>query len=153
MKSKIGLIAVVLCSGLLLSACTNKQTSTDTETNGNQVQQQNGEGQPSGAPQGNAMGQQQMDLAAAAETLGVTEEELREALGMDDMAEITPGEEGTPGARPSGEPVQMDLAGAAETLGVTEDELKEALGWDDMQQGGPQGGMGGQGPNGTAPAN
>lgn len=148
MKSKIGLIAVVLCSGLLLSACTSKQTSTSSETTGNQVQQ--GAEAISGTLQGKAQGQQPMDLAAAAEKLGVTEEELRSALGMEEMIQVTPGTEGTPGARPSGEPKQMDLATAAETLGVTEDELKEALGWDNMPSGGPQGGRdNGQGPNGA----
>lgn len=152
MKSKIGLIAVVLCSGLLLSACTNKQTTTaNSETIGKQAQQQNSEGRPSGVPQGNDMDQKQLDLVAAAEKLGITEEELRSALGMEEIPQVTPGAEGTPGARPSGEPKQIDLAAAAETLGVTEDELKEALGWDNMPSSGTQGERdNGQGPNGTA---
>jgi len=150
MKSKIGLMAVVLASSLLLAACTNKQTTNaDTSANGNQVQQ--GEGSPSGTPQGRAQGQQQMDLAAAAETLGVTEDALREALGMEEMANVTPGAETTSGARSTGQPKQMDLAAAAETLGVTEDALREALGMDNMPSGEPQ--QNGNGPQGTAPTN
>lgn len=143
MKSKIGLLAVVLTSGLLLSACTtqngNQNQSNNTNSNNQQTQEQNGDNQPSGTPQGRAQGQQPMDLASAAEELGVTEDVLRSALGMDNMAEVTPGTDGTPGVRPSGEPKQMDLAGAAETLGVTEDALKEALGWNgNMPSGAPQ---------------
>ena len=132
MKSKIGLLAIVLTSGLLLSACTKKST-TNTNSIGaeNQTQQeQNGE-RPSGTVDKRGPGQQ-MDLATAATKLNVTEEALRAALGI----EI----ETTPGARPSGQPKQMDLAAAAKTLGVTEDELKEALGMNNMPSGQPQGG-------------
>lgn len=140
MKSKIGLIAVVLASGLALSACTNKgATNTNSTETGNQTQQQNDQVRPSGNPQGRAQGQQSMDLASAATKLGVTEEVLRSALGME--------AETTPGARPSGQPKQMDLAAAAETLGVTEDALKEALGMDNMPSGGP--GQNGNGPQGS----
>lgn len=131
-------MAVVLASGWLLSACTNQNSNQSTTTNstGNQMQQ-NGQ-TPSGTPQGRAQGQQSMDLAAAAEKLGVTEEKLRSALGIEEMPEVTPGAETTPGARPSGQPKQMDLATAAETLGVTETELREALGVNDMPSGGPE---------------
>ncbi|MFA9378261.1 MAG: DUF1566 domain-containing protein [Lachnotalea sp.] len=57
----------------------------------------------------NNSGQKQIDMAAAAEKLGVTEEVLIDALGE-------PGQ---------GQP---DFASAAETLGITETELMDALG-------------------------
>lgn len=139
MKSKIGLIAVVFASGLLLSACTNKETiksGTDDNVTG-QEQTQDKTNKPSGA-QNRGPGQQ-MDLAAAAKTLGVTEEALKTALGMDGT-ETPFGTETTPGAKPSGQPKQMDLAAAAKTLGVTEEALKEALEINNMPSGGPQGG-------------
>ncbi|MDC7238791.1 MAG: hypothetical protein PQJ50_00390 [Spirochaetales bacterium] len=63
------------------------------------------------------------DLSSAAETLGITEEELISALGE-------------PGQGPP------DFSKAAETLGISEEELKEALGMDDdrMQGNGMPGG-------------
>jgi len=61
-----------------------------------------------------------INLAAAAETLGVAEDALKDALGDP--------EQGPP-----------DLAAAAETLGVAEDALIEALG---IPAGGPAGGAG-----------
>ena len=65
-----------------------------------------------------------MDLATAAEKLGVTEQQLSEALG-----DLSQG--------------PMDLASAAEKLGVSEESLREALGF-------PEGGFppGGLGPTG-----
>ena len=51
-----------------------------------------------------------MDLAAAATKLGVTEQQLRDALGTDTQ-------------RPP------DLAAAAKKLGITEEALQEALGF------------------------
>jgi hypothetical protein len=69
-----------------------------------------------------------MDLAAAAEKLGVTEQQLSEALG--DMQQGLP-----------------DLAAAAEKLGVSEDSLQEALGF---PEGVPP--TGGPPPGGTPPA-
>ena len=131
-------MAVVLVSGWLLSACTNQNNQSTTINSTGDQMQQNGQARPSGAPQGRAQGQQPMDLTAAAEKLGVTEEELRSALGMNEMSQITPGVETTPGVRPSGQPKQMDLASAAEVLGVTEDELREALGVNNMPSGEPQ---------------
>lgn len=141
MKSKIGLLAVVIFSGLSLSACTNKNTSNTTTDNGQQNQM---ETRPSGTPDGRGPAQQ-IDLATAAEKLGVTEEKLRSALGMDETANITPGAETTPGAKPSGQPKQMDLATAAKTLGVTEEALREALGMNNMPSGEPQNRNGQQG--------
>jgi hypothetical protein len=142
MKSKIGLLAIVLISGLALSACTNK-SANETTTDNNQQNQT--EARPSGTPDGRGPGQQ-MDFVAAAKTLGVTEEALKSALGWE---EITPGAETTPGAKPSGQPKQMDLTAAAKTLGVTEEALKEALGLNNMPSGAPQ--RDGNGPQGTAP--
>jgi hypothetical protein len=133
MKSKIGLLALVVFSGLVLSACTNKSTSNTTTDNSQQNQT---EVRPSGTPDGRGPGQQ-MDLAAAAKTLGKTEEELRLVLGINNDIEQ---ENITSGAKPSGQPKQMDLAAAAKTLGVTEEALKEALGMNNMPSGQPQGG-------------
>jgi hypothetical protein len=64
---------------------------------------------PEGGVPGERPSSPAMDLAAAAEKLGVTEEQLSEALG--DL------EQGFP-----------DLAAAAEKLGVSEESLREALG-------------------------
>ena len=50
---------------------------------------------------------QKPDLAAAAEKLGITEQQLKDALGR---------------------PPQPDFAAAASKLGTSEEELKEALG-------------------------
>ena len=143
MKSKIGLIAVLLTSGLLLSACTNKQSAgTDVNsTNGTQVEQETNNSPETAGKKGPG---QQMDLVAAAETLGVTEDALKEALGITEQTkEIST----TPGAKPSGEPKKMDLVAAAETLGVTEDALKEALGMNNI----PSGGVQGERPEGSPP--
>ena len=138
MKSKIGLLAVVIFSGLVLSACTNKNTSNTTTDNGQQNQM---ETRPSGTPDGRGPGQQ-MDLATAAEKLGKTEEELRLVLGMNDNTEQ---ESITPGVRPTGEQKRIDLATAAKTLGVTEEALREALGMNNMPSGEPQNRNGQQG--------
>ncbi len=89
------------------------------------------EGTRPAPPQGVAPGEKPsapaMDLAAAAAKLGVTEQQLREALG--DL-----------GQGP------MDLATAAKKLGISEDLLREALGL-------PEGGSppGGSPPGGQAP--
>ena len=58
------------------------------------------------------------DFAAAAATLGVTEDELASALG------------GMEGGR-------TELTSAASALGVTVEELEEALGFSNMPSGGP----------------
>ncbi len=90
-----------------------------------------GAGAPQGAPGGEGQqdGRQpggQPDFAAAADTLGITEEELMAALGGEGQ--------GPP-----------DFAAAAEILGITEEALMEALG---ISAGGPpSGGGGGQPPN------
>ncbi|MBP1928983.1 hypothetical protein J2741_001530 [Methanolinea mesophila] len=87
--------------------------------------------QPAGIPpDGGATGpggrMMEFDLAAAAETLGVTEEELSAALGDTSQG---------PG----------DIAAAAQVLGVTEQELQAALG-------GPAGAPPGDQPTGNPPS-
>jgi len=93
MKSKIGLLAVVLVSGLALSACTNKSAtntnSTGTETQTQQEQSEENGANPSGTADKKGPGQQ-IDLAAAAKTLGVTEDALKAALGLNNMPSGVP---------------------------------------------------------------
>ena len=127
-KSLLFLIAVsmaVLC--ILTCGCTaqdgtsNRDTAEPGSQEFNPGEMSAGDGnmtapQGGGGPGGMGRG---MDLAAAAEALGVTEDELSAALGT--------GEE-------SGEP--MDLESAAATLGVTVEELQDALGMGDMPKGG-----------------
>jgi hypothetical protein len=89
------------------------------ESVGSGPSQQNG-----GQPAGNGQRPPQIDLAAAAGKLGVSEEALRAALG--DPSQGRP-----------------DLAAAASQLGVTEQELAAALG---LPAGGPAPDAGGQPP-------
>jgi hypothetical protein len=80
-----------------------------------------------GEMQGERPAMPEIDYAAAAAKLGVTEEQLKTALsGI---------EQGKP-----------DMAAAAQALGVSEDALREALG---LPVGGPP--QGGPPPDGTAP--
>ncbi|WP_299412205.1 YHYH protein [Acaryochloris sp. IP29b_bin.148] len=58
------------------------------------------------------------DFAAAAQKLGVSESQLREALGSPENSPPQPGQR----------PPKPDLAAAAQKLGVTEQQLAEALG-------------------------
>jgi hypothetical protein len=69
--------------------------------------------------------QQRMDFTVAASKLGVTEEALREALGFQEGATFPSGE------RPSISTI--DYAAAAAKLGITEQQLKYALGSDSQQ--------------------
>ena len=88
---------------------------------------------PEGGTPGERPPAPSMDLATAAEKLGVTEQQLSEALG--DM------EQGLP-----------DLAAAATKLGISEDTLREAFGF---PEGMPPTGSpppGGLPPAGSAPA-
>lgn len=57
------------------------------------------------------------DFAAAAQKLGISEADLKAALG------VTSDSQGTPGQRP-----RLDIKGAAATLGITEQQLVDALG-------------------------
>jgi hypothetical protein len=68
------------------------------------------------------------DIAAAATKLGVTEQALRDAMGFTESGFPSGGVQG--GARPA-----IDYAAAAVKLGVTEEQLRAALG--DMSQGRP----------------
>ena len=61
------------------------------------------------------------DFAAAAQKLGVSEADLKAALGVPSDPQGAPGE---PGQRPP----RPDLKAAAEKLGVTEQQLIDALG-------------------------
>jgi hypothetical protein len=81
------------------------------------------------------------DFAAAAETLGVTEDELQQALQDVKSAECATAEEGAP-KDPNCRP---DIDAAAETLGVTAEELQQALGKPEGGRGGPGGQNGGPG--------
>jgi hypothetical protein len=60
------------------------------------------------------------DFAAAAQKLGISEADLKAALGVTSDSQATPG---TPGQRP-----RLDIKGAAATLGITEEQLVNALG-------------------------
>jgi hypothetical protein len=73
------------------------------------------------------------DFAAAAETLGVSEADLKAALGVPE----TPPERDEMGHPIGGRPPRPDFAAAAEQLGVSEEALLEALH--------PDGHRGGQG--------
>jgi hypothetical protein len=60
------------------------------------------------------------DFAAAAQKLGVSEADLKAALGVTSDLQGTPG---TAGQRP-----RLDIKGAAAKLGITEEQLVNALG-------------------------
>jgi hypothetical protein len=79
---------------------------------------------PEGGVPGDMPSFPEVDLATAAAELGVTEQQLSEALG-----DLSQG--------------PMDLAAAAEQLGVSEESLREALGF---PEGGPP-------PGGPTPGN
>jgi hypothetical protein len=90
---------------------------------------------PEGGPPGGRPSAPELDLEAAAAKLGVTEEQLRDALGDQFQG-------------------PLDLATAAEKLGVSEDSLREALGIPEGLEF-PEGGFppeGGPPPGGAAPA-
>ncbi len=80
----------------------------------------------------NALGPPPPDLAAAAQTLGITEETLQNAMFADGttpdfVSESTESADSTP-AESEASGTPPDLAAVAETLGITEQELKDALG-------------------------
>jgi hypothetical protein len=109
--------------GLDESAPADQRTEADTQSPASDRPSgdQGGQGGPGG------QGRQEIDLAAAAEALGVTEEALEAALG--DMSQERP-----------------DFAATAVILGITEAELMDALG---IQEGGMQ--PGGQPAGGGRP--
>jgi cytochrome c556 len=173
MAKKARLLALALLAAVLLAGCSGGEDEPVQETQAVEpADTDNVEGQaappaenapanPSeqGEPGGRGFGFGQPDLAAAAEQLGVSEEELTAALG--DLGQGMPDFEaaaaqlgvtveelyaalgfqgrGTPGGRGPGGPGfdigQLDLAAAAEQLGVSEEELSTALG--DLGQGMP----------------
>jgi hypothetical protein len=122
------LFTVLAVTALLVTACGNSTGSGQTTTINTPSSTQ--PAKPTLPPEGTFSGNQtppSIDWASAATKLGVTEEQLRQALtntqqGMRDMAQI------------------------AQTLGVTEEQLREAIGFS-------AGGPGGPGPGGTPPTN
>ena len=101
----LALTAIPVLLGTLAFTSINKTNAADTT----QIMAQN---QPTqGKPR-----RRGPDFAAAATKLGVTEQQLKDALGVPD--EITPGQR----------PPRPDFAAAATKLGVTEQQLKDALG-------------------------
>lgn len=136
MKSKLALIGLIMVSAVILAGCSTKTTSN------NNSQQQNQEqiGQNDTPGQGRTE-IKEIDYAGAAEKLGVTEDTLKNALGITEETENTVS--GTPA-----QPKKMDLASAAKTLGVEESALREALGMTGIG-GGSQ--NGGQSPEGDKP--
>ncbi|NLE26705.1 MAG: hypothetical protein GX625_15460 [Clostridiaceae bacterium] len=134
-KQSLGILAVAMLVALALAGGCTGTSDNDAQTQGTQTE---GTGAPqvneSFQPPGNRTGPEQggrpqMDLASAAAALGVTEEELRAALGEQGQG-------------------QNNFAAAAATLGVTEEELMEALG---VPEGMGEGGMPGGMENGTPP--
>ncbi|MBD2298992.1 hypothetical protein [Nostoc sp. FACHB-190] len=87
-----------------------------------------GQGQRQGKGQGQGQGQGDFnqrpprpDFAAAAQKLGVSEQKLKEALGV-------PANPPSEGQGQGQRPPRPDFAAAAQKLGVSEQKLKEALG-------------------------
>jgi hypothetical protein len=136
------LLALAIVSAALIAGCSGGDADTvqdtqsvepaDTDAEEVDVEEQQAPspedaapGQGPGEPGGRGFGGGQLDLAAAAEQLGVTEEALSAALG--DLGQGPP-----------------DFEAAAEALGVTVDELYAALGF-------PEGLAPGGGPPGEPP--
>jgi len=128
MKSKLALIGLVMVSAVALAGCSTKKTTNNNSENGQQNQEQVDQ---NGTPGQGRPEMKEIDYVAAAETLGVTEDALKEAMGITE--ETITVASGTPG-----QPKRMDLATAAKNLGVEETALREALGMTDMGNG-PQG--------------
>lgn len=122
--NKIGLIAIIFLSGIILSGCGSK-TAQNVSPASNQEQQTTTSGMPSGTPP-EKDGGRGMNLTEAAKTLGVTEEALKTAIGVGETRNPEEKTE-TQGTKPSGEPRQIDFAAIAAKLGVTEEALKSVL--------------------------
>lgn len=129
MKSKLALIGLVMVSAVALAGCSTKTTTDNNLESGQQNQEQVGQ---NGTPGQGRPEMKEIDYATAAKTLGVTEDALKEAMGVTEETIVSAS--GTPS-----QPKRMDLATAAKTLGVEETALREALGMTDMGNG-PQGG-------------
>ena len=161
-NKKILLVACVALFAVLVSACGGAVTQTHAQASDQQAavqEQQPAQQQPSapgveaslnsnaqqGGPNNGQRGER--DLTAAAEALGVTVEELQQALQDAKPAECVDGQpsQGVD-CRPDMEAVATalgvtveeldaalgrgkgpDFAAAAETLGITEEELQQAL--------------------------
>jgi hypothetical protein len=101
----LAMAGVVVCA--LICGCTTVgDTRADQDAAAAETPEIAGSGMPQNPP-GNGTGRGP-DLASAAATLGVTEEELQKALGAGGAG--------------------MDLDAAAAELGVTVEELQDALG-------------------------
>jgi hypothetical protein len=114
-------VAGLAAAGIFFGACSAAKTANDANQNGApEMGQQLGGPQGSGMPNPSGMPKREIDYAAAATKLGVTEEALKAALNTES----------------NGRP---DFAAAAKTLGVTETALQEALGMQGRPSGAPQG--------------
>jgi hypothetical protein len=107
--------AMPLLFGILgFAALSRADAANQTEADGTAITQNAAPFSPDGQrPQ-----RPQIDFAAAAATLNVSEAELREALGVPENAPTDA----------QGRPPRPDIQGAAAELGVTEQQLVEALG-------------------------
>jgi len=126
-------IPALAISGILLGACSVNKTADQTDNPSGQPTQattQRGQGNgPQGSGRPNPSGAPQMDYAAAATKLGITEATLKAAI------------EGEDGKRTT-------LIEAAKTLNVTEAALRTALG---IPEGQGKGQQNGQPPAGSPP--
>jgi hypothetical protein len=124
-------IMVLVVTGCGVSG-TGETATTSEKTSANTVPPfpDNTRPTPPGVISGDNRAPPSMDFTEAAAKLGVTEEELREA--MEDMSQN-----------------RMDFAAVAEKLGVTEEALREAFGFSGQRPGGP--GSGEPGGNGGPP--
>ena len=109
----------------------NPNANASTNSNGNAPRNNQA---PRIAADGPSQDGRQHDLTSAAETLGVTVEELQQALEAAkpaECADASSDQNGQPSRDPNCRP---DLNVAAETLGVTVEELQAALGGDRGQR-------------------
>ncbi|NMG11764.1 hypothetical protein [Brasilonema sp. UFV-L1] len=105
---------LVIGAGVLVN--TNHTTANQPDLVAQDSSQPSGEQKP---PKGK---RRRPNFAAAAQKLGVTEAQLKEALGV-------PTQPPPPNQSSEGRPRRrLDIKGAATKLGVTEEQLKEALG-------------------------
>ncbi len=135
-------------------------TTVKTDRDGEVANPGGGQGGPSGQrgqPGGGQRGQP--DFTAAAKALGVTEEDLIDALGVPadgqphapaEQPAVSDTQPPAPGGQQGGPGGQQgpDLAAAAAQLGITEEVLIAALG---VPEGGPPSGGGQGGPPGGGP--
>ena len=163
-------LALMILSAALVAGCsggdadavqdTQSVEPADTEAEEVDVEEQQpppedtAPGQGPGEPSGRGFEGVQLDLAAAAEQLDVTEEELTTALGdieqgpldfeaaaealgvtVDELIATLSFPDGDEPRGPGADIVQLDVAAAAGQLGVTKEELTAALG--DLEQGMP----------------